>query len=355
MLPTAVAEAAENQSGKSIDIPVEITAEGALPADPETYVVCLTKQVENAPMPEGTEGASAELQMQCPGEGVFTLVYTKPGVYLYQITQKAGSKTNCTYDTASYDLYMYVTNSGDGGLDINAYMENGNEEGKPEKAVFHNIYTGTAKFNPPIKKVVDVKNGKAPENSVFSFRITPEDPSYPMPENQKASRDSATGALTMDFKGPGSFELGWMSFDQSHCGQTFIYTVEEIDNAEAGYSYDKNIYRLTIKVLPSENGISLQTYVTDDSGEVSEMVFTNTYESKDGTPKKENPKKTPGRKTPSRKPSSNNTPDKSNSNKSRSKVKTGDDNNVLLWISIAGISLITVMSLLFLQKKNREE
>ena len=362
MLPTAAVDAAENQSGKSIDIPVVITEEGALPSEPETYTISLTKQVESAPMPEGAEGDTASLQIQGSGTGTFTFNYYRPGVFLYTITQEKGTKSNCSYDDAAYDLYVYVTKSADGGLDINAYLEKGSEEEKPEEAAFHNVYTGTAKYDPPIEKVVDVKSGTAPEDSVFTFRMTPQDPSDPMPDNKEASHDSSTGALTMNIKGPGSYEFGWMYFDETHCGQTFVYAVEEIDNGESGYSYDRNIYKLTIKVVPSEDGIALQTFITDESGEVDGMKFTNIYEEKEDEPEKEDdPKKDDPKKDDT--PEEDDTPDKHHSHKKdtekhhshekdRSSAKTGDETNITLWVSVVGASLILMLALLFLKRKS---
>lgn len=370
MLPTAAVDAAENQSGKSIDIPVVITAEGVLPSEPETYTISLTKQVESAPMPEGADGDTASLQIHGPGTGTFTFNYSKPGVFLYQITQEKGTKTNCTYDDAAYDLYVYVTNSADGGLDINAYMEKDSEEEKPEEAAFHNVYTGTAKYDPPIEKVVDEKSGTAPEDSVFTFRMTPQDPSDPMPDNKEASHDPTTGALTMNIKGPGSYEFGWMYFDETHCGKTFVYTVEEIDNGESGYSYDRNIYKLTIKVVQSEDGIALQTFITDESGEVSGMKFTNIYEEEDEPEEKDPEKDDPEKDDPEEEDpkkddpvKEDDTPDKHHSHKKdtekhhshdkdRSSAKTGDETNVTLWVSVVGASLALMLVLLFLKRKS---
>ena len=336
MLPTAAVDAAENQSGKSVDIPVVITAEGVLPSEPETYTISLTKQVESAPMPEGADGDTASLQIQGPGKGTFTFNYSKPGVFLYRIIQEKGAKTNCIYDDAVYDLYVYVTKSEDGGLDINAFLEKESEEEKPEEAAFHNVYTGTAKYDPPLEKVVDEKSGTAPKDSVFTFRMTPQDPSAPMPDNKEASHDPSTGALTMNIKGPGSYEFGWMYYNETHCGQTFVYTVKEIDNGESGYSYDRNIYKLTIKVVPAEDGIALQTFITDESGEVDGMKFTNTYEEKEDEPEKED-----------------DTPDKHHRHrKDRSGAKTGDETNITLWVSIVGASLVLLLALLFLKRKS---
>ena len=131
-----------------------------------------------------------------------------------------------------------------------------------------------------------------------------------------------------------------MHYDESHCGNTYVYTVEEIDNGESGYSYDRNIYKLTVKVVPSDHGISLETYITDDTGEVSEMVFTNSYSGKDKNPPEDSDDDDgPGH----------------GSGGSSSNVRTGDDNNLRLWAMLAGISMIGVMLLVFLQKKGHKD
>ena len=119
-----------------------------------------------------------------------------------------------------------------------------------------------------------------------------------------------------------------------------------------------------MKVVPAEDGIALETFITDETGQVSEIVFTNTYTGKEETPEKEeevtpdkpdNPVKPdkPGKK-PSNK-GGKKTGKSSSKSKSGSKVKTGDETNIRLWVSITAISLIMVLALLFLHKKNRNE
>ena len=344
MLPSAIAKAAEAPSEQTIDIPVEITAEGGRPSTPETYVVRLTSVTENAPMPDGASGGTADLSIQGPGEGAFSFTYNRTGVYLYKIFQVTGASTICEYDTTVYDLYVYITRNAENGLEINAFMKKGTEEEKPDKAAFHNLYGGSAEYTVSVRKVVDVKSGTAPEDSVFTFRMTPEDASYPMPGNASGlmpenasdpmsgnadvSSDLSTGALTMSVTGAGEYAFGKLQFDGSHCGNTYVYTVEEIDKGEAGYTYDPNVYKLTIKVDAAEEGMRLDVFITDESGERSEMVFTNTYE-KGKTP--DQPGK-PGKST-----------------------RTGDDSNVLMWAALAAISLGAIGVLMFLRRKDRQQ
>ena len=51
--------------------------------------------------------------------------------------------------------------------------------------------------------------------------------------------DAETGALYMDQKGPGSYEFGWMTFDQEHVGNTYVYTVREMPGSDSRYDYDE--------------------------------------------------------------------------------------------------------------------
>ena len=328
LLPSAVAKAAEAPKDPTIEIPVEVTAEGSVPSEPETYVVRLTAVTDDAPMPDGASGDTAELSIQGPGEGAFSFTYRRTGVYQYKISQVVGTSTICEYDATVYDLYVYVTRNAENGLEINAYMKNGTEEGKPETAAFRNLYGGSTEYAVSVKKVVDVKSGTAPEDSVFAFRMTPEDASAPMPEDADASVDSSTGALTMEVTGAGEYSFGKLYFDGSHCGNTYVYTVEEIGKGEAGYTYDPNVFKLTIKVSAAEDGLSLEAFITDDGGEHSEMVFTNTYE-KGKTPDKPDKPGKPGKST-----------------------RTGDDNNVLLWMGLVVVSVGAVAGLVFLRKRN---
>ena len=109
LLPSAVAKAAEAPKDPTIEIPVEVTAEGSVPSEPETYVVRLTAVTDDAPMPDGASGDTAELSIQGPGEGAFSFTYRRTGVYQYKISQVVGTSTICEYDATVYDLYVYVT------------------------------------------------------------------------------------------------------------------------------------------------------------------------------------------------------------------------------------------------------
>ncbi len=146
---------------------------------------------------------------------------------------------------------------------------------KPESAV------ALAKYDPPMEKLVVEKNGKAPKDSEFVFRMEPKEPWYPMPEANAAAYDPSTGSLTITVKGAGSYEFGWMYFSKSDVGNTYIYDVYEVKGDAADYEYDTQIYTLTIKVTYDETAgeIKLDIKYTDKDGKTVDTVkFTNVYE-----------------------------------------------------------------------------
>ena len=139
---------------------------------------------------------------------------------------------------------------------------------------------GKAKYDPPMEKLVTDKTGAAHDDDEFIFRMTPTDPSYPMPNNTEADFDAETGSLTIVKHGPGSYEFGWMYFGPEHVGNAYTYKVYEVEGDDANYQYDTMIYLLTITVTQNEDEeILLDIKYTDPEGnEVGEVKFNNVYE-----------------------------------------------------------------------------
>ena len=239
--------------------------------------------------------------------------FSQPGVFSYKLRQIPGTNSHCSYDAAEYDLTVFATVDGEWNLGLTTVLTDADGE-KTDEAVFTNVYEPLepAKYDPPVQKKVQNKRGTAPEDSVFTFAMIPEQKDAPMPDNKEARIDEATGALYMDQKGPGSYEFGWMTFDQEHVGNTYVYTVKEMPGSDNRYDYDVEIYTLTIKVTAEDGKVVLDVSYVDKSGNsVDEAVFTNVF---DGGPTK----------TPSSGP------------------KTGDLNNIWIWIGIMAACVVIV-------------
>ena len=151
-------------------IPVEVEVKGDAPAGVD-FTVTLAPAEEDVPMPE-----EDSLTITDGGTDAFgPITYTKPGDYVYTVTQEAGSETDFIYDSTSYTVTVRVVNDGEGGLraEIWAIEEGGTV--KVEKILFSNIYdvpdpgdgSGSSSASAPSKKpakatptTTSVKNSK---------------------------------------------------------------------------------------------------------------------------------------------------------------------------------------------------
>ena len=119
----------------TVSIPVEVEVKGDAPAGVD-FTVTLAPAGEDVPMPE-----EDSLTITDGGTVAFgPITYTKPGDYVYTVTQEAGSEQDFIYDDTSYTVTVRVVNDGQGGLraEIWAIEEGGTV--KVEEILFSNIY-----------------------------------------------------------------------------------------------------------------------------------------------------------------------------------------------------------------------
>lgn len=212
---------------------------------------------DNAPMPENKEAANA-------GTGYFQfeeITYTKPGEYVYEITEVDGKEAGYSYDGTVYTAKVVVTDK-DGYLAAEVTYYEGQEE---TEVVFTNGYVPeevTLEGETALKgnKVLSGRDLNAGE---FEFTITAEE-GTPMPE-KKAVTNAKDGGF--------SFEP--ITFTKAG---TYYYTISETDNGLGGVAYDKTVY--TAKVVVTDKGGYLAAEVTyyAEQEEQEAVVFENTYE-----------------------------------------------------------------------------
>lgn len=117
----------------------------------ETFEYTLTG-LDNAPMPEGTDGQTRTFRITGNSSAVFTIHFEHPGNYVYEVQQTvAQKKDGYKYDMRKYTVKVSVTNSKDGGL-TSQITKQLNEDGKSEeKIVFKNSYFKEIPANPTDK------------------------------------------------------------------------------------------------------------------------------------------------------------------------------------------------------------
>ncbi|MBQ3864222.1 MAG: hypothetical protein II781_00030 [Clostridia bacterium] len=311
----------------SEQIAVKIALEGPILEPYDTFTVELSAVTAGAPVPEGTTDGKYLLDIEgkaTENTDTIDLSFPNMGVYSYKIRQIPGDQEACTYDSAEYDLTVYVLNENGSRYSTTVlYDQDGN---KVDEALFTNEYEvpEPARLDPPVKKVVEVINGTPPTDEVFVFAMIPSSPDAPMPDNEECRKDEETGALYMEKTDPGEYEFGWMDFGFDTVGNTYKYTLKEIPGSNPNYTYDPMEYTMTVTVSMENRKIVLDVVYTNDSDEeVQEpVVFTNRYEEPE---------------TP----------------------KTGDNHLIYLWIALfaAGVIGIVTTLVLFLRssrKKNNE-
>lgn len=137
----------------------------------------------------------------------------------------------------------------------------------------------------PVEKSIEIKSGTPDSSTKFSFRLTPKNNNYPMPDNTSASVDKKTGAMTISRVGAGSVSFGSFTFGLDDVGKTYIYTVEEIPGTNRYYSYDTRKYTVAVAVTMEKNVIQIRTnYVCSDNRTVDTIRFVNTYNNTPPTP-----------------------------------------------------------------------
>lgn len=129
----------------SIQLGAQVTLEGTLPDPAEAYIIRMTADDPENPMPNGQKGGSYDLTVTGADSALFpAMTFDSLGIYKYTLAEIAGANADCTYDARSYQLTVSVVNSEKGGYDIEvALRENGKTE-KTDTALFHNVYKTVA-------------------------------------------------------------------------------------------------------------------------------------------------------------------------------------------------------------------
>jgi pilin isopeptide linkage protein len=191
------------------------------------------------------------------------LHFTEVGEYRYQVKEVSGTLGGVTYDTSVIDVLVTVTDNGEGKLDATETITKG---GQPSSLTFKNKYKADqTKVDLTGVKHVDGE-GFPLKAGQFSFTLT-----------GVTDADNATlkdGNYTVVNDAQGNFAFPTIHYDKVG---TYNYEVRETAGSLHGMTYDTSVYNVTVEVTDDKQG-HLEAYpeITKD-GEVSDLVFTNTY------------------------------------------------------------------------------
>ena len=167
--------------------------------------------------------------------------YDAAGPHTYTITEKAGSEAGVTYDTATHEVTVNVTDNGQGKLVATATNNN---------PTFTNTYkaaTTTATIT-----ATKVLNGKALEAGKYEFELKEGD------KVVATAKNAADGTVT--FKEIEFNEAG-----------DHTYTITEKAGSEAGVTYDTAKHEVKVNVKDDGAGQLVATVTGNNP------TFTNTY------------------------------------------------------------------------------
>lgn len=192
--------------------------------------------------------------------------------YTYYLAEigRGTINNNVRYDTTVYEVEVTVTDNLDGTLSANTVVKN--------LPVGSTVPTFTNEYVPSASDYLDLSgkktiNGDRVLNAnEFSFKLTALTTGAPIPV-ETVVKNAADG----------SFQFPTIEFGDAHKGNTYQYTITEVDTDKiGGFTYDPTVYTITVTV--TDNGdqtITAAKVINNGTANVSDIVFTNTYDAKD--------------------------------------------------------------------------
>lgn len=221
---------------------------------------------------EGVELTETEASVTGEGPTSFgEMTFRKAGIYTFTIRETDGGQYGYTYDETPWKLTVQVDDV-DHILTKTSIVysrEDGTED--QEHAVFTNAYDAeTVPFAPAVVKKV---TGDVPEGKDQTFTFT-----------MSASEDNPEGArmpepAAAEVTGSGSVGFGEILFDQSG---VYSFEIREENGGAPGYSYDGNVWTVTVNVEDNNGILEIGDVVYARAGEIVEgaaaAVFENRYD-----------------------------------------------------------------------------
>lgn len=114
------------------DIPVSCTAEGY----GGSFQYCLSADAD-----AHQDIQKKSIQLKDGESGMFTVTYDYPGTYHYEVLQASGTDPDVAYDTAAYDVDVYVTEDDNGSMRTETIAYKNGAQEKSDGCRYVNTYT----------------------------------------------------------------------------------------------------------------------------------------------------------------------------------------------------------------------
>ncbi len=176
-------------------------------------------------------------------------------VFTYTITELDEAKPGYTYDDVTYYVDVTLTEDAEGTLTATAQLVD------QENALFINVYEAEGQLVLEGSKTV---NGEEPrEDQVFTFRLM----------------DEAGDVIEEVSNTKGTFAFAPIYYTYLDIGNTYTYTVCEVEEEIPGYTADAAVYTVIAEVADAGDGTLTVTQTIAKDGAAAEAIaFDNLYE-----------------------------------------------------------------------------
>ncbi len=230
--------------------------------------------LENAPMPELAENGKYTVANGYRGLVDFgSITYAKAGTYQYKVFEVEGNLGGVTYDKTVYTVTVTVSDNENGALEAAITKIQGNDY---NDLIFRNAYQASGVTVDTISGTKTLTN-KTPgaegpmtmTDGQFSFRLSANDITYPMPAG------STDGVLTVTNQANGTIAIPAITYKVAG---VYTYTLTEVAGNAKGYTYDNKTYTITVTVTDDGSGV-LKSDVAYSIGQESApaLAFANEY------------------------------------------------------------------------------
>ena len=211
------------------------------------------------------------------GETSVSLTYSAAdagNVYTYYLAEidRGTIVNNIQHDDTVYEVEVTVTDNLDGTLSANTVVK-----GLPVGTTvptFTNAYVPSASDYLSFSGKKAINGDRVLNANEFEFELTALAANASMPAETKVKNAA-----------DGSFQFPTIEFGDAHKGQTYQYRITEVDTDKiGGFTYDGTVYTITVTV--TDNGdqtITATKVINNGAADVSDIVFTNTYDAADAT------------------------------------------------------------------------
>lgn len=241
------------------------TATNRIPRDGE-FTFKLTSH-DGAPMPEGSKDGVKTVTNTGTGFAFGRMDYSKPGTYVYTVTEQADRDPTIGYSTQAYDVTVTVTDQG-GMLTATA-------DRQANDIRFDNTYTPT-----PVDVTVKADKhltGRDLNDGEFAAELKDSDGNLLQTKRfARVPRDAQSDKANVR-EGEGTLEFDKLTFDRAG---VYTYTVTEQDGNLGGVTYDRTVHTVTVTVTEDAKTHRLVAAVSYSNGEGGEegILFRNTYQ-----------------------------------------------------------------------------